>query len=216
MPNYQLNADISAADLATIHAAGQSIVLLKLTGSGTPLSWVAFTPMEGNSVQWVESYALYASTSEVTSGTTITMMSQTAASPQQNYPLTAAGAFGPPVQDTTIGVDTYESVNNFAAFPLMSFGLAQGVQVNGTAFPYQPINAQAVPLNQTVTFAPLTEVVIFLETNITSGMVITEVLSNSTTLTFGNGINDITVAYESGTFVQTGSSVIAAKKARAA
>ena len=206
MPSYQLNADISAADLQTIYAAGEQIVLLKLT-QGTPVAWVSFNPLENNTVQWQESYAIYGSTSEVQAGTVISMMSQAQAAPQQNYNFLPDGVFSPPTSVPTLGQDTYQITNQYIAEPMMTFGLAQGVQTNGTAFPYNPINAQSVPENQFVTFTPLTEVVIYLASQISAGMVITQVESPSTTLIFGNGVNDITVTYDaaSGSFVQINS-----------
>jgi len=204
MPNYQLNVVFESDDLQTIKAAGEKVTLLKKTNSGVPLAWVAFLPFQKNTVAWEEDYALYASKVATQSGATIYKLSDVDANPMVCYPFQDYGAFGVPIQDNNIKKGQYKISNNYQDEAMLTFGLAQGVQVNGTAFPNKPINAAIVPRDHEATFIPLTEIVIFLDSKISSGMVITEVSSTPTTLTFGGDTTEITVKYDahSGLFIQ--------------
>jgi|JI8StandDraft_2_1071088.scaffolds.fasta_scaffold04649_4 hypothetical protein len=204
MPNYQLNIVFDTDDLQTIKAAEEKVTLMKKTNKGKPLAWVAFLPFQNNTVAWEEDYALYASKVTTQSGATIYKLSDVDASPMVSYPFQDYGAFGIPVQDSSIKKGQYKVVNNYQDEAFLTFGLAQGVQVNGTAFPNRPINASIVPREHDATFIPLTEVVIFLDSQVTSGMVITEVSSPQTPLIFGGDVTEITVKYDSnsGLFIQ--------------
>jgi hypothetical protein len=206
MPNFQLNIDIEPKDLATLCQANEKVILLKKTNAGTPVAWVTFYPFQSNTVQWDEEYALYASTQSVEDGTTITKMSDVAAQAKNLYPFNSCGNFGSPTPEANLGATSYELQNQWSKSPILTFGLAQGVQVNGTAFPYKPINASAVPSMHKALFEPKTEVVIFLQENLDSGMVVTQISSNQTELIFGgeNNITELTVKYDAskGAFVR--------------
>lgn len=205
MPKYQLNVDFDTKDLKSIAQANEKIVLLKQTDGGTPVVWVTIDPFNNNTIQWEEDYAIYASKVEVQNGATIHKLADVAATPMVEYPFADYGAVGSPSPDKNLTTGQYGIRNKYQKADILTFGMAQGVQVNGTGFAYKPINAQPVPRNQQATFIPLTEVMVFLDGKATEGMVITEVKSDSTTLTFGGDIIDITVKYDShsGLFVVT-------------
>ncbi|MGB0523078.1 MAG: hypothetical protein ACPGJS_08965 [Flammeovirgaceae bacterium] len=197
MPKYQLNIDFESSDLKTIAQAGEQVILMKQTDGGTPVAWVSIDPFNNNTVEWEENYALYASMTEVQNGATIHKLSDTEAKPMVVYPFTSYGAMGTAKADSSLTQGQYAVVNNYEKTDILTFGLAQGVQVNGTGYAYKPLNAQPVPKRQGATFIPLTEVVVFLDAKLEDGMVITEVRSRATTLTFGGNITDITVKYDS-------------------
>lgn len=210
MPVYQLNAIISATDLATITQAGLNIALIKITDSGKPLVWASFAPFENNTIQWQELYTLYAS--PIGAWPVVSVLSQTQqAVPQQNYTFQSSGAFSPPVQDPSIGANVYEVTNQYSGSASMVFGLAQGVSINTVASPGNPINAQPVPLNTMGQFTPLNRVIIYLQGQVSSPqgrlrstMALLKVISKGTTIDFSNYVSPITVTYQSslGMFVQ--------------
>ncbi|MQA37284.1 hypothetical protein [Rugamonas aquatica] len=52
-----------------------------------------------------------------------------------------------------------------------------------------------MPANQSAIFSPLDVIQVFVVANIDNGMVLSDVSSASLTLTFGNGVIELTVAY---------------------
>lgn len=197
MPKYQLNIDFEPNDLKTIAQAGEQVVLIKNTNGGTPVAWVSIDPFSNNTVEWEEDYAIYVSNVEVVHGTKIYKMSDVAAKPMASYPFTEYGAIGSPAVDKSLTLGQYSARNNFQKEDILCFGLAQGVQVNGVDFTYSPVNAQLIPRNQQATFAPLNELIIFLDGKLTEGMVITEVNSQATVLTYGGNLVNLTIKYDS-------------------
>lgn len=198
MPSYTLNIDIDSSDLNPIYNAGELITITKQTSSGSAVAWVAFSPFENNTVTWTDSYALYASNTSIQAGAVISQMSNVAATPGSLYPF-ANGAFGASSPDPTLPPNTYEISNGMPQFPQLTFGLAQGVQVNGTGFPNNPINAQPVPASQTATFTPYDTISVFLMSQVQTSQVLTTVVSKSIQLTFGGSTTSQTISYDAQT-----------------
>jgi len=208
MSTYQLNININAADLSAVYAAKESIVLIKSVKGEEPYAWVSFLPFEGNAVTWSDEYSIYATSQADSSGVVITSFTEQAALPAQNYNFSNDGTFSQP-NAVPIGANSYQITNQNTSVPNLSFGLLQAANVNGTVISSNPINAQFVPQNQFAIFKPTNQVTIFLASNISAGMFVdadTEsgVLSQFTTITFENGVNEITVTYDNtkGGFVQ--------------
>ncbi|NLR74231.1 hypothetical protein [Leeia aquatica] len=197
MPSYKLNIDFAATDLGTLLSAGENVVITKtVNGSaGSSVAWVTFSPLEQNTVSWTDSYTLYASTSSVQNGATINMLSQAPGAETMQLPFTNLASFGAATPGLTLPVDTYGLVNQYLRQPAMTFGLAQEANVSGTGLPASPINAALVPMNHQATFQPLEIIQVFMQANIDSGMVLTEVYSNTIDLTFGAGVNEQTIVY---------------------
>jgi len=210
MPAYQLNINISAADLQTIYAAKENIILIKTVEDQAPFSWVSFPPFEGNAVTWEEeNYSVYASATTDNGGVVVTSFSEQAAQPSQNYTFDQSGAFSQPTQ-VPIGPNAYQVTNQYSPEANLVFGLVQTVSVNGAAIDKALLNAQFVPLAQHAIFRPTTQLTIFLASNIVAGETVdpsTEsgVISQSTTITFADGVFTATVTYNAttGSFVQS-------------
>jgi hypothetical protein len=205
MPIYTLNIDFDKTALDTIYKAGEKVTMIKQVANGTPVAWVSFYPFENNSVVWEEDYALYASTTEIQSGATIMKMSDEQASEQMMYDF-QSGNFGVPVPSGQLSKGMY-GVTNMTPIDQavgLTFGLAQSVQVNGTAYVNKPINADYVPSKHTSTFTPYEVIKLFLGNEINDGMVVSEVFSNALTLTFGGDISELTAKYSAinGSFAQ--------------
>ena len=202
MPAYQLNINITAADLQTIYAAKENIVLVKSVAGEAPFSWVSFPPFEGNAVTWnEENYSIYASMGE--GGGVITSSVVQAAQPSQNYTFDQSGVFSQP-SPVAIGSNAYQITNQCSPGQGLLFGLAQTVSVNGTAHDNALINAQFIPMGQHAIFRPATQLIIFLASDVPAGVIIdpaTEsgVVSQSTTITFVNGEVAANVTYDGNT-----------------
>lgn len=200
MPTYTLNIDFEKGDLDTIYKAGEKVTMIKQTANGTPVAWVSFFPFENNTVTWEEEYALYSSTTEIQSGAVIQKMSDEAASEQMMYGF-QNGNFGVPESSDKLSKGMYGATNKTPITQAvgLTFGLAQSVQVNGTAQPDKPINADWVPSQHIATFTPYEKIQLFLDSEINDGMVVTEVYSSTLVLTFGGEISVLTAKYNATT-----------------
>ncbi len=210
MPAYQLNINIAAADLQTIYAAKENIILIKTVEGEAPFSWLSFPPFESNAVTWDEgTYSVYASVTNNSGVVVVTSFTEQAAQPSQNYTFDKTGAFSQP-NPVPIGPDAYQVTNQYSPGSDLTFGLVQAVSVNGTAIDKALLNSQFIPLAQHAIFRPTTQLTIFLASSIAAGEIVdpsTEsgVISQSTTITFANGIFAATVTYDAttGSFVQS-------------
>lgn len=200
MPTYTLNIDFPKQDLDTLYKAGEKVTLVKQSANGQPVAWVSFYPFENNTVTWEENYALYASTTQIEGGATIQKMSDEMAQEQMMYSF-QSGNFGTPAPSSQLGEGQYGVDNQtpIAQANGLTFGLAQSVQVNGTAYPNKPINADWVPSRHVATFVPYETIKVFMNNNIDDGMVVTEVFSPSLTLTFGGSTTELTANYNAST-----------------
>ncbi|MDP9729890.1 hypothetical protein FY534_14105 (plasmid) [Alicyclobacillus sp. TC] len=123
MPNYTLNIEIDAESLKKIYASNEKLTLVKQTDpSQTEVAWVAFYPFENNTVQWTESYAVYASQTELTAGTTIKKVSTRSAADQNAYAF-AQGSFDLATPKQSLGKGQYQVIK-CAVKPL---ALAMGI-----------------------------------------------------------------------------------------
>lgn len=198
---------INAADLAGITAVKENIVLIKQVDNQEAFSWLSFPPLENNRVTWDENYSVYATWQQDSTVTNISVSTETAANPQQNYNLTSDG-FSEPTP-ASICSNCYEATNLNTAVPNIFFGLMQAATVNGTEVKNSAINAQLIPRNQRAIFKPLTSLTIFLASGVPAGILvdpetITGVMSQPATIVFAEGSTEATVTYDSakGCFVQ--------------
>lgn len=201
MPSYQLNIDFDPSDLATIYKANERVVITKqVSPNSTPVAWIAFDPFINNTIQWEDNYALYASTSSVQNGTTITKLSEVAAAPQVNYDF-CNGAFNYPINMPSLPMNTYSLKNLYPSDKLkgITFGLTQDITLNGEAMVNNPINAQYVPSHHSAQFTPYEIINVYLDYATNSGMVVTNVFSSTRQLKFGGNSVNQTIVYNSAT-----------------
>ncbi|WKD50794.1 hypothetical protein [Microbulbifer spongiae] len=200
MPTYTLNIDFCKQDLDTLYKAGEKVTLIKQSSNGQPVAWVAFYPFENNTVIWEQEYALYASTTQIEGGATIHKMSDDMAQEQMMYAF-QNGNFGTPHASSQLSEGQYGVANQTPIDQAagLTFGLAQSVQVNGSAYPNKPINADWVPSKHVATFTPYENIMLFMNNNIQDGMVVTEIFSPSLTLTFGGATTELTANYNAAT-----------------
>ncbi len=204
MPNYNLNISFEAADLSTIISANQKVTLVKQNNQGINLAWVAFQPFQHNTLEWKSDYALYCSNSELQSGVQINKLSDVMATAALKYIFKNACFSSTKDAGELLLPDSYYVRNEMDGYDALTFGLAQGIYVNGKAIPNRPINAVMVPFMHNTSFTPYEIVNVYLEANIKESMVVTNVSTNPITLVFGGGIDTINIKYNraSGSFYQ--------------
>ena len=202
MPTYTLELSIKADDLEIIKGAGENIIVAKPVTHdlGTPnVAWLSIIPLEGNQITWTENYAMYASTMQVQGGATIFQTSATPYPAEDGicYDLDPAGVFtGPTTGPQAVSTGSYSSLNNYTALPAMTLGLTQSATTTSGNFTLNPLNAQSVPSLQQVIFTPLTTVWVWLQSQISSGVVLTSVFSKVAVVTFGGGVTTQSLAYD--------------------
>jgi hypothetical protein len=204
MPSYKLNVLFdSKEDLQTIYTAKERLTLMKQTEPGATLAWIAFDPFMNNTVSWTDTYALYASKSIVEAGATIDRLDDIEAAQQKVYAF-SQGAFAEGQKSSDLSAGQYKVINDYASEDWLTFGMAQHVQVNGTAYPNHPINAVVVPREHTAVFTPYEKVKVSLRAHMRNSLVVSDVSNEGLTLTYGGGVTEHTIRYEStsGKFVK--------------
>jgi hypothetical protein len=197
MSTYKLNVLFDGkADLQTIYTANQRVTLMKQTEPGQQLAWVAFDPFMNNVVEWTDTYALYAAKGEMIGGGTIQPLSTTQASPQKVYTF-SQGAFGDGEASSELSPGQYKVVNGFTSADWLTFGLAQAATVNGTAHTNRPVNAVVVPREQSAVFTPHGQIEVTLRKAAYDSLIVSEVASQPLILTYGNGVSEHTIRYDS-------------------
>lgn len=200
MPNYELKVGFSDDDLIMLYATGTNVVIAKPSLGSTPnVAWQVFRPMQANTVTWEEKYGIYASSSDVVNGARLTQLSSVPipAAINKLYTLepqaiiTGPGSGGSP--------DSYSLVNRWDVKPYVTVGLYQDATVNGTDIKDNALSAAGVPLNSTAVMTPYTVVYIWLQSQVLSNTVVTNVTSPMTELEFGGGVNTISVVYDPST-----------------
>lgn len=196
MSSYRLNILFAEQDLATISKAHQRVVMIKHTAGSTdtPVAWASFRPWMNNTVDWEETFAIYASNTELMSGATINKLSDKMATTGVEYKF-ADGYFHNPTKVEGANANTYIVRNQEDHAPAITLGLAQSIVVNGEAFERNPINAVYVPFGQITTMTPIELVDVYLENSIKDSTVITHIQSVALPVEYGEGETTHTIKY---------------------
>lgn len=197
MSNYELSIKFSEEALKAIYAAGERLIVTKeVSGSkGSSVCWVSTLPFMNNTIKWSEEYMLYASREEAMNGATIEKLSDVDAIAELVYDF-KAGTFDNARTSSRVGKNEYGVSNQMDQYDVLTFGLAQKVDVNGTQEEGRPINAVTLPFNHTASFSPIERVRVFLAVNVNNGMVITREFSNSIDVTYTGTEVSKTIAYD--------------------
>lgn len=197
---FTLKTAFTNDQLALLYATGTNVVVAKPTGGSQPnVAWQVFKPMASNTLKWGEEYGLYASTTAVTNGAVLSQLSSVpvGARDKMLYTLEPNAIITGPVSSGGGSEGTFALNNKFAEKPYMTVGLFQNANVNGTEIIGNALSAAPVLLQSTAFMTPFTTVYIWLQSQVVSNTVVTTVTSPMTKLTYGGGINDISVAYDS-------------------
>ena len=208
--SYALNLTIDSNSLSMLRTVGVNIIIAKpVQGQVNPnVAWLAINPFESNTITWQEIYGMYASPAQqLQNGATITRVSQAPQAQEASYySFDSSATFkGPFTGSDAPGIGQYRVNNNMPTtlYPSLTFGLQQAATVGTTSIAPTPLNAQLVPAAFTATFTPLVTVYVWLQANITSGTVITDVTNKATIVTFGGEITSQKLVYNpaTGTFI---------------
>lgn len=200
MSTFNLKTAFTDEQLKVIYATGTNIVVAKPTGGGSPnVAWQVFKPMQANTLTWKEEYGIYASTSQVVNGAKLNQLSSVPVGAVQNklYTLESNATISGPASGGA--PHSYALQNQYAEKPFMTIGLFQDANVNGTEIMGNAVSAAPVLLASTAVMTPYTTVYIWLQSQIVSNTVVTNVTSPMTALKFGGGIDTIAVQYDSAT-----------------
>ena len=204
MSNYKLNIKFTEAALDVIYKAHQKLALTKAVGGnmGKSVIWVATLPFKNNTIEWTENYMLYSSMEEVQNGANISKLSDTVAIDKVVYDFEDA-TFQNAKEDDCVGINEYAVHNTMHQYDSLTFGLAQGVKVNGKVKQGNPINALTLPYNHTAVMAPIEKVRIFLANSVDDGIVMSKQFSNAIEVEFCGNETEKTIIYdyEKGMFI---------------
>lgn len=212
MANYTLSLAFSQAQLEVLYMTGSNIVVAKPTeGSAPNVAWQVFRPMEANSISWEEQYGIYASTAEIHNGAKLSQLSRT------EFPATGGGQYTLSPH-ATFGLSggagersSYYATNSYPEKPFLTFGLFQDATVNGQQVAGNAISAAPVLLESTARMTPYTTLYVWVQSEVMSNTVVTQVTSPQTKVVFGGGVSDVALEYESakGIFVAKSGLVLA-------
>jgi hypothetical protein len=201
MPTFSLSAEFSKQDLERFFAAGSNVVVAKPTQGGSPnVAWVVFRPLLANQMTWEENYGIYASNADLVNGASLFQISQTEfpAASGQAYDMEPAGYFGPPQSGGTPNSYTARNdYNNDKGY--LTMGLFQNATVNGTLSKGNAISAALVQYASTAVMTPFTTVSLWIQSQVKSNSVVTNVTSPITSITFGGTVTDVALRYNPGT-----------------
>ena len=202
MPDFTLTLNIDPETLKIIKAAQQRITLAKPVGSGDPnVVWLSIDPFQSTTVEWTEDYWIYASTTQIAEGATISKLSEVTPGPALDagyYPFSSAAVFNDFVKTNEIPRGTFAANNDMPAsnYPFLTFGLSQSALVNKKKAERKPISAQLVLPTQQSKMTPFTNIYIWLQSQFSSETIITKITGKSAVAKFGGGVSEITMAYD--------------------
>jgi hypothetical protein len=196
--DFNLNVAFTNEQLQILYITGTNVIIAKPTMGGQPnVAWLAFKPLQANTVSWSEQYGIYASTQSITNGAKLTQLSSVPVPAADNklYTLQDSGVIAGPNPGGQPGAFTV--LNQYSGKPYMTVGLYQNANVNGTDILNNAVSAAPVLLQSTAAMTPFTTVYIWLQSQVTGNTVVTNVTSPMTALKFGGSIDSISVAYDS-------------------
>lgn len=197
MANYELKIAFTNEQLQVLYTTGSNVIVAKPTDGTAPnVAWQVFRPLQGNTLTWQEEYGIYASTSSVTNGAVLSQLSSVPVGAAMNklYTLEPSGIISGPASG---GYPDSFSLTNKYDKDYMTVGLYQNATVNGTDIMGNALSAAPVLKASTAVMTPYTTVYIWLQSQVKSNTVVTNVTSPMTKITFGGGTNTVSVAYDS-------------------
>ena len=203
MATYQLNINFTNDQLQAIEDTASSVIIAKPpSNGGSIVAWQSFSPLQNNTVTWDEEFGIYVSNSQVVNGANLDQLSSVpiGAAMDKLYTLQDSGIITGP--DAGGEANSFSLLNQYSKQPYITVGLYQDATVNGTDIIGNAISAAPELLASTAVITPYTTVYVWLQSNVSSNSVVTTVTSPMSSSTFGGGVDDITLVYdsESGTF----------------
>lgn len=207
MSNYTLNIAFTNQQIETLFATGTNVVLSKPPKGDQPnVAWQVFKPAPSNVVSWVEEYGIYASSTLITQGAYIPQYSNTSipAYTGKLYTLEPSGVISGPASGGFLEAFTLK--NQYDSKDYMAAGIYQNATVNNSTIKGNATSSNYVLLTNSLKMKPTTTTYIWLQSQVKSNTIVTNVTSPMTELIFPAGVNELSIAYDSssGTFIPTG------------
>jgi len=206
--NFSIKFLIDPKDLTFIKAAQQRITLAKPVNSENPsVIWLSIDPFQSTDVEWTEEYGIYASTTMIAEGASITKLSETPFPAQDGayYTLSSATVFNGPFPGGGVARGSFGAQNDVpnSAYPLLTFGLTQSALINKAPVERKPVSATPVLATQFANMTPFTIVYAWLQSQFSSETIITRITGKAAKITLGGSVTSVTMKYspELGMFV---------------
>ncbi len=180
---------------------GQKLILTKASQDGDGnTSWVATKPFGVTTITWEQNYGVYASTTEIKNGATISRLSSKpgigdsgAAQNKMLYNFTDDATFvdGP----LSLPNNNYGAKNSYSELDFLTMGVMQEANVNGKKV-MNPINALTVPRGQNYQSEPIEKVTLFASKTIGSETIISTISTDTFEAVYRDGKQEITCHYD--------------------
>lgn len=211
MTQFNLKTAFTQEQLGIFYATGTNVIVGKSSDGRQPsVAWQVFRPMQANTLSWKEEYGIYASTSDIKNGTILRQLSSTPIGSQLGgqYTLQSYGNITGPSGGGS--QNAFLISNQYGDRPYMTTGLYQNAAVNGGHETGNAISANRIPMQSNLMMTPSTTLFIWLQSQVVSNSVVTNVTSPMTELKFGGNVTDISITYDSNTgrFVPAKSSTL--------
>lgn len=194
---YTLHIAFTDAQLQRLYATGANVIIAK-PGPGSPyVSWQVFSPLRNNTLSWQEAYGIYIADAPICDGAGLVPVAgvPSGAVMDRLYTLDKKGNISGPGTDGLPGA--FALLNNWRrGRGCLTTGLFQNALVNGREVTGNAVSAVPVLFQNTAVIRPAPTLRLWLQSGVVSNMVITQVESPVTTLTFGESRERLTVAYD--------------------
>lgn len=195
---YEVNISIDNEGLKKIYDAYKCVTFVKsqsLTRGllfNLPIAWLSFQPLQENQVAWQGSYYVYATSTILRYGSTISMSSLTESEAlrgavyifAQGHFTTSAG-----------GMASAYNISNQMERGSFSFGLAQSALVNNVQV-LAPLSALPLLYNEEVSLMPEENIMVFLSPYGNNGTVIPQVSDNALNLNLSSQYPSVNINFD--------------------
>lgn len=201
--SFEIDLKIDDIGLQNIASTGQSVTVVQSVISSAdgppaplPVAWLAFMPLEQNTIKWDQSYFIYATTTLSQAGAQINLISQTQSPVQPGILNTLENGFFSSAPGG-IPPTSFDASNQESGFPILGFGLAQQATMNnGVALPLSPLNMVPVLFNEQVSFIAEVTLSIFLSTAQNNGTVLSSIASGALQFTLTSANPTISLGFD--------------------
>ncbi|PZQ81597.1 MAG: hypothetical protein DI548_12785, partial [Flavobacterium johnsoniae] len=153
--------------------------------------------MQSNTVSWKEEYGIYASTADIKNSAVLRQLSSTPTGIEtgKQYILQSHGAISGPLNGGY--PNTFILSNQYSGKQYIVAGLYQNAIVNENSAIGNAVSATPVLMQSNAFMNPNTTIQIWLQSQVISNSIVTNITSPVTELKFGGSVADISVIYDS-------------------
>lgn len=210
MSQFNLKVAFTPEQLGILYATGTNVIIAKPSDGRSPaVAWQVFRPMQSNTLSWKEEYGIYASNSDIRNGEVLNQFTSTPIGIetakqyilQSNGVITGAGGGFP---------NAFMFLNQYSGKHYITAGLYQNAIINGNNSTGNAVSATPVLMQSNAIMNPNTTIRIWLQSQVVSNSIVTNITSPVTELKFGGNVTDISVIYDAATgkFVPAKSSAL--------